>query len=175
MRRGEDGEPPEEDWLAEEEDWLEAPTEEVSGPSRPRPTRPSVGAPNRRLIALVGGAAVILIVILLVALQGNGDTEEGTPTAPPAETTPTETETEPALRLRLPADGVLREGDSGARVRQLQRALVSLEYGLTADGVFGPRTTRAVRRFQREAGIDPDGVVGSGTVTALNVALAARE
>lgn len=174
MRRGDDGEPREDDWLAEE-NWLETPTEEASGPSRPRPTRPPVGAPSHRLVALVAGAAVILVILLIVALQGNGETAEEPPPASPAETTPTETQAEEGVRLRLPEDSVLQEGDTGARVRRLQRALASLDYGVTVDGVFGPGTTRAVRRFQRQAGLDADGVVGSGTVSALNEALAARE
>lgn len=52
----------------------------------------------------------------------------------------------------------------GAAVRIAQRRL-----GVTADGVFGPGTLRAVKRFQRAHGLTADGVVGPATWTALGV------
>jgi len=53
----------------------------------------------------------------------------------------------------------LEKGDRGERVVQLQRAL----HLRPADGVFGPGTRRAVKRFQRHHDIRADGVVGAGT------------
>src|SRR3954465_5544087 len=50
----------------------------------------------------------------------------------------------------------------GSSVRLLQRRL-----GVTADGVYGPGTARAVRRFQRAHRLAADGVVGPGTWAAL--------
>lgn len=39
--------------------------------------------------------------------------------------------------------------------------------GLTTDGKFGPKTARAVQIFQRDHGLDPDGVVGPKTWAKL--------
>jgi hypothetical protein len=173
MRRRESNGPHEDDWLAEE-DWLEAPTQETPpAPSRRRRPQPPAGAPSRRLLALVAGVSILVLVILVAVLQGGGDeAAEPTPTAPPTETS-AEPQAETEGNLRLAAGATLAEGDSGARVRRLQRALASLGYEVTPDGEFGPGTTAAVRAFQEDAGLDADGVAGSATVSALNEALAA--
>jgi hypothetical protein len=63
---------------------------------------------------------------------------------------------------------VLREGSSGEDVRTLQAILRSRDLGpLRATGAFDALTTAAVRRFQREAGLAVDGVVGPQTRPAL--------
>jgi len=74
------------------------------------------------------------------------------------------TEAHAAQTTRL-ADGLLRTGARGAAVIALQRAL-----GVPADGVFGPRTRRAVRAYQRAHGLLVDGVVGPRTRAALGLA-----
>lgn len=48
-------------------------------------------------------------------------------------------------------------------------ALVQRKLGITANGVFGPGTERAVRRFQRRKGLTADGVVGPQTRKALGL------
>jgi hypothetical protein len=53
----------------------------------------------------------------------------------------------------------------GGDVRALQRAL-----GLPADGVFGPQTETAVKRYQSSHGLTADGVVGPQTRRALGLA-----
>lgn len=64
---------------------------------------------------------------------------------------------------------VLRVGDRGAAVKKLQRAL-----GISADGVFGPRTKEQTEAFQSKAGLAVDGVVGQRTWAALETARNAK-
>ena len=59
---------------------------------------------------------------------------------------------------------VLSTGSEGRQVRLLQRAL-----GIAADGVYGPETEAAVRRFQSTRGLTVDGIVGARTSHALAV------
>jgi hypothetical protein len=49
-------------------------------------------------------------------------------------------------------------------VRALQKKL-----GVSADGVYGPRTRAAVKRFQRSHGLAVDGVAGPQTLAALGL------
>lgn len=66
----------------------------------------------------------------------------------------------------------LRQGDSGDSVRWLQWYLYKLGY-LTEgdiDGSFGPTTNSAVLQFQTDKSLDVDGLVGSGTRSALKTA-----
>ena len=59
----------------------------------------------------------------------------------------------------------LRRGSRGDQVRRLQAAL-----GMPAneqDGIFGPRTEQAVRRFQQSQGVQVDGIVGRQTLAAI--------
>lgn len=66
---------------------------------------------------------------------------------------------------------LLRRGDKGASVEGLQTVLAALGYPLAPDGMFGPLTESAVRRFQKAHGLDEDGVVGPLTRAALSRAL----
>ncbi len=64
----------------------------------------------------------------------------------------------------------VRRGARGWQVKRLQRLLqdrACWPEGAAIDGVFGPVTERAVRRFQRLAGLEPDGIVGPLTWHAL--------
>jgi N-acetylmuramoyl-L-alanine amidase len=59
---------------------------------------------------------------------------------------------------------------SGALIKKLQLALKSkgIDPGDT-DGVFGPHTEAAVRAFQLQAGLVPDGEAGKSTLAALGL------
>lgn len=72
-----------------------------------------------------------------------------------------------------PDSPLLREGSRGREVSALQYFLAVLAQFRTdipapaVDGVFGPVTKRSVIAFQRQAGLNPDGVVGTATWNAL--------
>jgi N-acetylmuramoyl-L-alanine amidase len=58
--------------------------------------------------------------------------------------------------------------DRGDDVRALQGSLNLLGFDVgREDGIFGERTDRAVREFQRNVGMPPDGIVGGTTIEAL--------
>jgi peptidoglycan hydrolase-like protein with peptidoglycan-binding domain len=61
----------------------------------------------------------------------------------------------------------LQQGSSGVCVQVLQNLLNRFGAGLTVDGIFGPATAAAVRRFQSRNGLVIDGIVGPHTKSAL--------
>lgn len=77
---------------------------------------------------------------------------------------------EKAENALLPGSRLLKKGMQGADVRALQEELTSLGYGLEkygADGEYGAETARAVREFQKAAGVKQDGIYGPDTHRAL--------
>ena len=63
-----------------------------------------------------------------------------------------------------------RQGDSGSAVTTIQTKLKNWGYYSGAvDGIFGSRTAAAVRYFQRNNGLTADGVVGTATQRALGM------
>jgi peptidoglycan hydrolase-like protein with peptidoglycan-binding domain len=64
----------------------------------------------------------------------------------------------------LPAEAEL----SGANRRQIQEALRRLDYYTgPVDGIFGPLTRAAIRRFQREIGADATGYLKADEANRL--------
>lgn len=65
---------------------------------------------------------------------------------------------------------VLRQGDRGGEVKEVQRRLKLWGYYDGAvDGVFGAGTKKAVVAFQKKNGLNADGVVGKATYQALGM------
>ena len=89
--------------------------------------------------------------LTLTMLYGETSGEEGTITTP-VTTNP----------------NTLKYGDSGSRVTELQTALVKLGYDTNGvDGRFGAGTQRAVISFQKDNGLEADGLAGTKTLELL--------
>ncbi len=70
----------------------------------------------------------------------------------------------PESRMLARTDGVLILGSNDAAVKELQAMLVLMGYySGSVDGTYGQTTLVAVRQFQADAGLEPDGVVGPAT------------
>jgi len=72
---------------------------------------------------------------------------------------------QPTAVNRLPT---LRFGDRGNSVRILQRLLIAKRYPISIDGDFGVLTETAVKAFQSRRGLTADGIVGPRTWRALS-------
>ena len=72
----------------------------------------------------------------------------------------------------------LRKGSTGSAVKELQTLLIAAGYdvGSTgADGIYGSETLSAVRAYQSDHGLTPDGVCGPKTWAALEGASEPQE
>ena len=79
---------------------------------------------------------------------------------------------EQALFVGMPEVRVLTLTEpimQGEDVRQVQEALIAARINVSADGVFGKDTDRAVRQFQQQKGLTADGVVGAQTRKELGL------
>jgi peptidoglycan hydrolase-like protein with peptidoglycan-binding domain len=64
----------------------------------------------------------------------------------------------------------LKYGSSGEEVKQLQNALINAGYDVGssgADGVLGKNTDSAIRQYQKDNGLDVDGIAGKNTLGKL--------
>ena len=57
---------------------------------------------------------------------------------------------------------IIRKGSKGEQVKMVQEKL-----GISADGDFGPGTEAAVKAWQRENGLTPDGIIGPKSMAKL--------
>ena len=76
--------------------------------------------------------------------------------------------------VTAPQVKVLSNGDRCQEVKTLQENLIKLGYDLGsygADGAFGSATEKAVKKFQKNRGLQNDGIVGPQTYAELDEAL----
>lgn len=65
------------------------------------------------------------------------------------------------------SDGVLRRGERGEAVANMQRNLTRMGFQLKADGIFGFGTEAKVIAFQKSQGLMADGIAGPKTLAKL--------
>ena len=128
------------------------PTTDLSSPDpwldAQRRSRRRRGEAARRLRRLRGRRAGIAVLSASLVLAGGAAAATSSQNAPAAK------------RTSAVAPGV--------DVAAVQRAL-----GITADGIVGPQTRGAIRRFQRANGLVVDGIVGPQTLAALGLSTGA--
>ena len=77
----------------------------------------------------------------------------------------------------IPAGKVLKPGMDDQRIKTIRKRLVSTEE-LTIENidsaVFDTALGEAIKRFQKRHNLNPDGVIGNKTLTALNVPVSSR-
>jgi hypothetical protein len=127
-----------------------------------------------RALLVAAAVLVLGVVLIALAVAGvfSGSSRQQSTSPPPAtHTTPTATTptttAAPPPRIVVPAS-TLKPGDTGAQVKRLQRALAQLGYKPGAvDGDYGPSTVEAVKQFQQASKLTADGIVGPATLRAL--------
>jgi Flp pilus assembly protein TadG len=162
--------------LEEDEDWIGA-DPAATTTDEPLPVRVA-GLLRRRRGVAAAAAAVFVVACLLggLAVAGVFSGSQGkAPATAPTAGAPTTAATTPAAptqpTVAAPA-ATLKPGDQGAAVKVLQQGLAHLGYSPgTIDGQYGPATIDAVKRFQRAGGLTADGILGPNTLRALTRAL----
>jgi peptidoglycan hydrolase-like protein with peptidoglycan-binding domain len=77
--------------------------------------------------------------------------------------------------VRSAFNRILRKGDRGSDVKQLQGWLNYMGYKVASSGVFGSITLGCVKRFQGSRHLTVDGIVGPITAAAIQAGVAQRQ
>lgn len=166
--------------------YLNLPRRAVPNPN-PTPTpNPSPSEPGTKTYTIKQGDTLYSIAqkynITVQALQeantGLSDPltlQVGKTIVIPSGTSPTPSPTPPSEQYPLP-NGILKQGDSGEAVKQLQKALNAVNFKVgSVDGIYGVQTKDAVRRFQLVyLPYDVDGIYGPQTKNKLAAVLKAN-
>ncbi|RDG35523.1 peptidoglycan-binding protein [Streptomyces corynorhini] len=135
------------------------------------------GAPPRAAGRRWSGRATVLVAVAGAAVAGfaaallfswNGSQDRAPAAVPPAATATTAPGAPAEPAPGVPGAGVLRQGDSGPEVSEVQQRLLRIPdvyEGGSVDGVYDATFTEAVGRFQLWYGIrgDETGVYGENT------------
>ena len=70
----------------------------------------------------------------------------------------------------LPKRGYFKKGDKGAQVKNLQKFLKWYGYSVKADGKYGKKTIKAVKKFQKAFGMKGNGKFGKKSLAAARAA-----
>ncbi|MBQ7455930.1 MAG: peptidoglycan-binding protein [Clostridia bacterium] len=118
------------------------------------------------IVLLIG--AILLVGILALANRQTYQREAAitpTPSITPRTVLVTQ---EPGQPTWSPTPALLKTNSTGVEVRQLQARLQELGYYSGAlDGEFGSGTRAAVEAFQRQNGLEADGIAGDSTLALL--------
>ncbi len=72
--------------------------------------------------------------------------------------------------LHSPAYALSKRGSTGNEVRLIQQRLIQWGYMTgSVDGIYGSKTEAAVKRFQQNNGLTPDGIAGSATLEKMGI------
>ena len=72
--------------------------------------------------------------------------------------------------LHSPAYALSKRGSTGNEVRLIQQRLIQWGYMTRSDdGIYGSKTEAAVKRFQQNNGLTPDGIAGSATLEKMGI------
>jgi peptidoglycan hydrolase-like protein with peptidoglycan-binding domain len=108
---------------------------------------------RKAALGLLAGAAVVTMALLAA---GSAGAATAAPTAPAAHA---------SAALKWPVTG---PGSKGERVVAIQYLLnQQINAKLATDGNYGPKTTAAVKAFQKKAKLPVDGIVGPMTYPKL--------
>ena len=67
-----------------------------------------------------------------------------------------------------------KQGSSGETIKQIQTRLKNWGYyTYTVDGIYGSRTTAAVKKFQKNNGLQADGIAGPATLSKMGISSSA--
>lgn len=109
----------------------------------------------------------LLALFFLLVLTGIGGANYA---SGGGEVCPTNDCHEPDRRPHKHHQRILKHGSRGADVKRLQKVLNArglCPEPIVLDGIFGPTTLDAVKKFQRQENLRADGVVGPGTWNRL--------
>ncbi|MEG4810232.1 peptidoglycan-binding domain-containing protein [Microcoleus sp. F8-D3] len=127
-------------------------------PPPPPPPPPKPKPPQSPFLILIA----VLLLLILTGIGGGAYTSSSNDEI----CAPHDDCNEPERRPHRPHRRILKHGSRGEDVKRLQKVLIARGFCqklCVPDGVFGATTQKAVKRFQRQANLRADGVVGRET------------